>query len=430
MAHRRRWWLHRLPTFLLVIILCAAAIPASGLTPDGYFDTRLGALTGPSSFSLSVWTVEAFARKIGQMIGADPGAGMTAAEQSSLLEDFFALADDVNRMESTLDSFARFGLTSADPEVADLEGRLRELRATRAAQSLIVERILEQQIQSTLEQESIALYELGDIFLPPVFFKMIDLPDVLIVAYRDRFEMRTQVAVQRSITTQQTEDLENAVDSELNVRSLIVPIGGYSTYPTMVAGTAPRDFVLGAIAHEWCHLYLMLRPLGAAYGKDGRVTAMNETVCSIFGDDVAATVRETYYGAEKMPRPWQTPPTPTPEPAQPPREEPQGFNANRELRKIYLAAEERLKAGDIAGAEQIMATGRQTLADNDVYLRKLNQAFFAFYGAYAEGPDSIRPDTIGDDLRELRRRSASLKDFFETVAGMSSYDDLQRALGK
>jgi len=197
----------------------------------------------------------------------------------------------------------------------------------------------------------------------------------------------------------------------------------------MIAGTAPRDFVIGAVTHEWCHLYLMFRPLGGAYGRDGQVAAMNETACSNFGDDIAALVREEYYGAAKEPRPWETPPTLTPA-GQPQPEEPQAFNANRELRKIYIAAESKLKANDIPGAEQVMEQGREYLAQNGVNIRKLNQAFFAFYGSYAEGPDAIRSDPIGDDLRELRRRSPSLHDFLTTVAQMTSYDDLKRALSK
>lgn len=429
MTRRLHWWLQRLPTYILILAICAGAIPSSGLTARGYYETRLGALTGPVSFSLSLWTVDAIAAKLGQMARGSPGARLPVDEQKARLDAFFALGDEANRLEGERDSLANRGLTSADADVAALEGALRALRATRAGESLIVERILEQQVQSVLQQEGIALFELGRFFFPPVFFKLIDLPDVLIVAYRDRFEMRTQVALQRSITIQQQESVEGAVDGDLNVSSLVVPIGGYSTYPTMIAGTAPLDFVLGAIAHEWCHVYLTFRPLGAAYGRDGQVTAMNETVCGIIGDDVDALVRETYYGAEKTPRPWETPPSPAPAPP-PPREEPQGFNANRELRKIYLAAEERLKANDIAGAERVMADGRQYLADNGIYIRKLNQAFFAFYGSYADGPDSIRPDTIGDDLRALRRQSASLKHFFVTVSSMTSYDDLKRALGE
>jgi hypothetical protein len=152
---------------------------------------------------------------------------------------------------------------------------------------------------------------------------------------------------------------------------------------------------------------------------------------------VSATVLQTYYGAEKQPLSWETPPTPTPTAAptpasgeQPKPAAPQQFNANRELGKIYKAADALLKAGDVAGAETVMEQGRQYLADNGIYIRKLNTAFFAFYGSYAEGPGSIRGDPLGDDLRQLRRESPSLRDFVLTVSQMTSYDDLKRHFGR
>ena len=48
------------------------------------------------------------------------------------------------------------------------------------------------------------------------------------------------------------------------------------------------------------------------------------------------------------------------------------------------------------------------------------------YGAYADKPTSIDP--IGIELKELRQRSASLKDFLDTVAVMTSRQELKEAL--
>ncbi|GAI83609.1 unnamed protein product, partial [marine sediment metagenome] len=62
------------------------------------------------------------------------------------------------------------------------------------------------------------------------------------------------------------------------------------------------------------------------------------------------------------------------------------------------------------------------------YIRKLNQAYFAFHGAYADQPTSIDP--IGVELRELRNKSASLKDFLETVSDMTSRQELSDALNE
>jgi hypothetical protein len=69
-----------------------------------------------------------------------------------------------------------------------------------------------------------------------------------------------------------------------------------------------------------------------------------------------------------------------------------------------------------------MEQKRQQLASMGYHIRKLNQAYFAFYGTYADSPTSISP--IGLELKELKSQSASLKDFLDAVASMTSRQDL------
>jgi len=73
-------------------------------------------------------------------------------------------------------------------------------------------------------------------------------------------------------------------------------------------------------------------------------------------------------------------------------------------------------------AEEFMEEKRQFLASKDYYIRKLNQAYFAFHGTYADRPTSISP--IGQELKQLRNQSTSLKDFLDTVTVMTSRQDL------
>jgi len=56
-----------------------------------------------------------------------------------------------------------------------------------------------------------------------------------------------------------------------------------------------------------------------------------------------------------------------------------------------------------------MEQKQQYLASMGHYIRKLNQAYFAYYGTYADRSTSISP--IGLDLKELRSQSASLEGF-------------------
>ena len=86
------------------------------------------------------------------------------------------------------------------------------------------------------------------------------------------------------------------------------------------------------------------------------------------------------------------------------------------------AVDKYLADGEISVAEEFMEMKRQYLAENGYYIRKLNQAYFAFHGAYADAPTSVSP--IGTELGELRSQSSTLKMFLETAASMTGREDL------
>ena len=58
-------------------------------------------------------------------------------------------------------------------------------------------------------------------------------------------------------------------------------------------------------------------------------------------------------------------------------------------------------------------------------MRKINQAYFAFHGAYADTPGGAAgEDPVGPAVRALREQSDSLADFIKTMAWMWSFDQL------
>jgi hypothetical protein len=76
-----------------------------------------------------------------------------------------------------------------------------------------------------------------------------------------------------------------------------------------------------------------------------------------------------------------------------------------------------------------MDQSRKVFLDNGYVVRKINQAYFAFYGAYADqesGPAGLDP--VGPAVRRLRQQSASLVDFLQTIASMTSFEQLQAAI--
>jgi hypothetical protein len=56
-----------------------------------------------------------------------------------------------------------------------------------------------------------------------------------------------------------------------------------------------------------------------------------------------------------------------------------------------------------------------------VNIRKLNQAYFAFYGTYGQNPASS--STIATELELLRKKSKNLEDFIKTISKFGNYND-------
>jgi hypothetical protein len=76
-----------------------------------------------------------------------------------------------------------------------------------------------------------------------------------------------------------------------------------------------------------------------------------------------------------------------------------------------------------------MEAQREYLWENGYFIRRLNQAYFAFYGAYADVPGGAAgQDPVGPAVRELRARSESLAQFLDRISWMTSFEALQEVV--
>ena len=76
-----------------------------------------------------------------------------------------------------------------------------------------------------------------------------------------------------------------------------------------------------------------------------------------------------------------------------------------------------------------METRRQVFWEHGYRIRKLNQAYFAFYGAYADLPGGAAgEDPVGEAVRSLRAESSTLADFLKHISWMTSFEQLQKAV--
>jgi hypothetical protein len=143
------------------------------------------------------------------------------------------------------------------------------------------------------------------------------------------------------------------------------------------------------------------------------MTAINETVANIFGNEIGDLVYREYETTARVPVSFN--PRILPQTQQDP------FDFRREMRETRLTTEELLSEGRIEEAEAYMEERRLFLAENGHYIRKLNQAYFAFHGNYADSPASVSP--LFDQLSRLRASSPTLGDFIREVASVSSQEE-------
>jgi len=329
------------------------------------------------------------------------------AQDGETLRLYFQLGEDIDRLER-------------DPSAAD---RLEAVSRQRDELKNEVEDILEGRVTQLLKEQGLVINpgpftDLGLVF-PPVDFEVDFPPRVLAISPRDRIELDRSYLLAPGLdpatVTAIERDAEAApADGEAGVSALVVPTGGIATYPSIVSELAPYDILIEDVFHEWLHQYLALFPLGRGYFAGSETRTLNETVADLAGHELARLFIQRYGS-----------PLPPASPAVTPSG---GFDFTAEMRALRQRVEQLLADGRITEAEALMAQKRDKFEAQGVYIRRLNQAYFAFYGSYADAPASIDP--IGPKLQKLLERAGSPGQFVRQAAQLSSQSDLDRLLAQ
>lgn len=370
-------------------------------------------------FDFFSWEVEASAQKLAHELTLAQ-MSMTEAEQVSFVRDFIKRLGEYSQLESDINR------VYADPAVPDPAQATREQRARRDAirQELnarqnLAEAILQEQVESVLREEG---FGVGGQVWPPVRFRLTELPDVLIISRRDKIERIDQRELTTGLTVDTFDQLEREVDNKFNVSSLVSPIGGLGAYPTMLPEYASISYIINTAAHEWTHNYLLFNfaPVAMNYDSDPASRVINETTAALVEQDVGKRVLARFY----------------PEPKSELEHEPASatsnqtaFDFNKEMRITRVRVDELLAAGKVDEAEQYMNERRAIFVEHGYLIRKLNQAYFAFYGAYNATPGgapAAGKDPIGPAVQLLRKQSGSVGNFIRAVQSLKDFADLQK----
>jgi hypothetical protein len=380
---------------------------------------RVRLFTRAIEFDFASWTADALALKFGQW-GLGISDYLPEEERGGLVLEYASLVDRASALEAGILELI------ADPTQAVPEGpaadRIADLAAVRSRQSAlqpIVETILEEQVAQALSEAGLAL---GGMPFPPVSFRFTRLPLALITSPRSVIRLEADIQLDAGLTIEQQMALELRVEERLGVSALVVPVGGIGTYPTMVQETSALNWLAEVISHEWVHNYLTLRPLGMNYETSPDVRTMNETAASLLGVALGRRVVARHY-------PECLPPEPPSEAAEP--VEPPAFDFQSEMRETREMADALLAAGEIEQAEAYMEARRQVFWDHGYRIRRLNQAYFAFHGAYADEPGGAAgEDPVGEMVRQLWALSPSPAAFLRRIAWLSDVDGLQAVLSE
>ena len=369
---------------------------------------------GPHEFNVAAWVTRNFPSKWLFLTGEAIRGRPPQALQDETTQRFFELTGAIEEVERSLSEARQRGL-QPDEDSAKMLAALREERDTIENQ---VEATLEARVSTAAERAGLTRTVI-DIVWPPVDFEFTDSPRTLVTSRRDRIQVVDTDLLRAGLAPSEIDAIEEETASQRNVSALAFSTSGVGAYPTLVGFSADYPSTLETIAHEWVHNYLFFYPLGFNYYDSDDLRALNETVANIVGRELAAAVMEVW--------PLQTNGGDAPPQDEMTRDLDPDIGA--ELRSLRGEVDVILAEGRIADAERLMEERRRDFAERGYYIRKLNQAYFAFTNLYAgETGSPAATNPIGLKIDELRGRSASLRDFVEKVSDVTSVEELDRLL--
>lgn len=412
--------LRKVLTLLLLFTAGALVLARASILPSDETE-QIRTYTRPVEFNYIAWISDALLLRGSQeALGASRFMAPDAqADTVRLFIDLVGRQEDLARQVNQVYADP----TITNPAAASASLRQQQADLSRQLDDLapLAESILQLQAASVVASAGLAA---GGQPIPPVWYHSTPLPLALIVSPRSRIETTADISLNAGLAIEQIVSIEDQVASNLDVSALVVPVGGIGVYPTMVMRTTDLQWLAETVAHEWIHNYLTLRPLGLSYETSPELRTMNETTASIAGGEIGAEIIRRWY-------PELVPPPSRAEVSPPPPEQPDTpvFSFNKEMHAVRVHVDALLAAGKIDEAEQFMEARRQVFIENGYALRKLNQAYFAFYGAYADQPGGAAgEDPVGPAVRQLRAQSASLSGFLRIISRMTSFAQLQAAV--
>ncbi len=331
------------------------------------------------------------------------GIGPEPSDDDRSLSQYFRITSEIRSAEAA---------AIPDPDLLDTLGN------ERATYENDVERLIERYITGAVDgaglQRRLPVFSAVKITWPPVDFELTNPPQLLVRSPRSEIKRDGDTLLKNDLGLRDIERLEAKTSAEDTV-SIVVSIGGLAAYPAIVRDNRSYDSILETASHEWVHHYLAFYPLGEQWGKGGDAVTLNETTANIAGREIANLIREAHPVELQDGEDGRAPPRPAPT-----------LDFGKEMRELRLQVDDLLQAGEVTEAEQLMESTRQRLEANGITIRKLNQAYFAFYGTYADSPQSSNP--VGPKIEQVWEKTQDVGLFLRVMREVRTVADLDKVL--
>lgn len=366
----------------------------------------------PTRFNIVVWIGSQLPRQWLNGPARLLGGGFEPATDAQMVA-FFGETSALAAAETRLAYDQATGQPDAAAltEVNERQSKLVELRPP-------VEARLSSELTVVLHEERldtpVPLLRSERLVWPPVNLAFDQTPYVLILSRRDRIDLVETTLLRGDLSDTQIQKIEQGAERR-GYSALVDRLGGIATYPSLVEDDDNYVDTLNLTSHEWTHQYLFFHPLGFRYFASPALTTINETVANLSGAELGVAIR----------RRFPLPAAPSASRADVPPADP-SIDFDRTLHQLRVDVDSLLAQGRVSEAEQQMNQTQAFLAQHGYYIRTINQAYFAFYGTYANTSASTNP--LGPQLVSLRRRYSTLGEFIHAVQNVESVADLRRVL--
>ena len=392
----------------LVLIFGAVAGAFFWLSSSGPSDP-ISRAAAPYGYDLVGWEWRHLANRWLYKIGHLVRDGPSVEQENELVRRYFTLAGDVATLEHND--------TAGQGDEATLDEKRREQKKIQNKVEDILERRLTQVLEDQGLTTNLPLFSSVRFVFPPVDFEFDRPPAVLAVSPRDQIRLQKAILLRSGLSERDVSSLE-AKTTATGVSSVVLDIHAVAFYPSAIPSDTTYEAAVDSMAHEWLHQYFFFHPLGRSYFQSNVTRTLNETAANIGGRDLGRLLRERFPLDE----------TQAPASAPSPSPQPPKIDFRKEMRDLRAEVDTLLGEGKVDDAEALMDQRREFLAENGYYIRKINQAYFAFNGLYADTPASRSP--IGPKMTQLRQLSPSLGEFLRAVSGITSEEGLDRLLAQ